>query len=128
MNPNVPEMQARLSRQVAQHPARTLTVLATVAAIGLALTALGFDNFVLGGGGRSDKLLIHTRGREPARSPTYRVVLRTMRSQLTINPAVRSVRVRPVPGSPREAVLAVGFGSADAGEREDAIGRIEANL
>jgi len=129
VKPNVPGMHARLSRLVAQHPARTLAVLAAIASLGFVATAAGLDNFVLGGGGKgSEKLLIQTSGREPARSPAYQVVLRTMRSQLSTNPAVHSLGLHYVAGQPRSAVLVVGFGDAGAGEREDAVGRIEADL
>jgi hypothetical protein len=117
----------RLRTTAAQHPGRALGVLVAVAVLGAALAAGWTDRLALtGANAKGAALRIDVRGDLPARSATFRVVVRTMRAQLSANPAVRAVRERRR-GAPNSTLLLVDFGIG--GHRRDvAIARIERNL
>lgn len=121
-------MGQQLRTIAARRPGRVLAALAAVAFICAVLAGNGIERLALDGSDDSrPALTIHLHGAQPARSPAYRVVVRTMRAQLSADPAVTAVRKRPVAGDPRATNLAVRLGVAGS-ERDSAVSRIERNL
>lgn len=120
-------MGERLRTTAAQHPGRALGVLAAVAVLGAALAAGWTDRLALStSDSKGAALQIQLRGGLPAQSATYRVAVRTMRIQLSGDPAVAAVRERRNSGA-GSTLLLVRF---DVGgrRRDAAIERIERNL
>ncbi|MGH2981814.1 MAG: hypothetical protein ACRDKV_07225, partial [Solirubrobacterales bacterium] len=116
-----------LRRTAARHPGRALGVLAAVAVLGSGLAAGWSDRLALSTtDSRTAPLRVEVRGGQPVGSPAFRVAVRTMRAQLTSNPAVAGVRERRR-GAPAGSVLLVRFEVA-GGRRDAAIARIERNL
>jgi hypothetical protein len=115
----------RLRSTAAQHPGRALGIIAAVAALGIALAAGATERLALSGSHDSrGALRIKVSGPLPPRAPAYRVAVRTMRTQLSVNPAVRAVRERQRGG---RVTLVVEFG-AEGQKRDAAIARIRRNL
>ncbi|MEK6277563.1 MAG: hypothetical protein AABM29_06080 [Actinomycetota bacterium] len=117
-----------LRTTAAGEPSLTLGVLAAVAVLGTALAARDVDRLSLSAAGapRGD-LIVEVREPAPAGSGAYRVAVQTMRLQLSADPAVASVRERPVRGHPRETALEVGL-KPEGHEQEEALERFERNL
>jgi len=116
---------ARLRTSAARHPERALGVLAAVAVLGAALAAGWTDRLTLSSASsQGPGLAVHVHGALPAGSPTYRIAVQVMRSQLDADPAVSTVRVRRRGAN---TTLLVDF---DVGgrRRDTAIGRIQHDL
>jgi hypothetical protein len=116
---------ARLRTIAAGRPGRALGVLAAVAVLGTAVAAGWTSRLTLSTVARSGPALqILLRGPMPAKAPAYRVAVRTMRSQLSTNQAVGSVRERRLKGDPDASLLLVRF-RVSGHARDDAISGIE---
>jgi hypothetical protein len=118
----------RLRTLAAGQPGRTLGTLAAVAVLGGAVAGGWTDRLTMSGPTQpGPALVVMARGSEPARSASYRVAIRTMRSQLSADAAVAAVRVRPVKGHPRRATLEISLAVTGA-DRDRAVERIQRNL
>lgn len=102
-------MGERLRTTAAQHPGRALGVLAAVAVLGTALAAGSTSRLALSTvASRGPALQIRVNGALPSGSAPFRVAIRTMRAQLSSDPAV--TRVVDV-GRPRQtSLMLVSFG------------------
>jgi hypothetical protein len=121
-------MGERLRTSAAQHPGRSLGVLAAVAVLCSALAAGWTERLALStADSKGPALEVVIRGGLPERSPAFRVAVSTMRSQLSANPAVGTVRMRQRGGSAGSTSLIVRFDVAGR-KRDAAIARIERNL
>jgi hypothetical protein len=121
----VASVGARLRTNAAQQPGRALGVLAAVALLGSALAAGWTDRLTLSSANdRGPGLEIHVRGALPAGSPTYRIAVQVMRSQLGADPNVGGVRVRHRGAT---TVLLVDF-KVGGRQRDAAISHIEHGL
>src|SRR2546430_17162626 len=119
---------ARLRTTAARRPGRALGVLAAVAVLGSALAAGWTDRLTLSTSESSGPALrIEARGPFAAKSPTFRVAVRTMRSQISTNKAVAGVREQRLKRNPDSSLLLVRF---DVGghARDAAIASIEHGL
>lgn len=121
-------MLGRIASYSAQRADRVLAGIA-VLAIGCGiLVGVGEDEMTLGGSGvRVAPLEIRVSGAVPVRSGPFKVTLGTMRSSLRATPGVVAVRRGPVSGRGRTTTLVVRL-SDDAGQAQEAVEEIEANL
>jgi hypothetical protein len=101
-------------------------VLAALAVLATAIAAGATERLALSGdGGAQQGLRIRVSGPPPASSPTFRVAVRTMRAQLSADPAVQSVRERRL--GRLGSLLLIGFGVGGQ-RRDEAIVRFRHNL
>lgn len=119
-------MGERLRRTAARQPGRAVGVLAAVAVLGTALAAGWTDRLALSTNATARAPLeIRVSGELAAESAAFRVAVRTMRSQLSADPAVAEVRERS--GERRSTLLVVRF-EVGGRRRDAAIARIERGL
>ena len=101
-------------------------MLAAIAVLGTAVAAGATERLALSSaGGAGPSLRIQASGPLPARSPAFRIAIRTMRARLAADPTVQAVRERR--RGPRAVTLLVAF-EVDGQRRDAAIARIRHNL
>ena len=121
-------MGERLRTIAGQHPGRAVGVLAALAVIATALSASLTDRLVLSTtDAKAPVLRIRAEGALAPRSAPFEVAVRTMRAQISTDPAVSAVRVAPHPKGGRSEVILVRLKGA-ARNRDAALARIQRNL
>ena len=121
-------MGERLRTIAGQHPGRAVGVLAALAVLATALSAGATDRLTLSTTeARTPVLHIRAAGALAPGSAPFQVAVRTMRTQLSADPAVSAVRVAPRRGREDFEVLLVRLKGAGR-NRDSALTRIQRNL
>ena len=127
---NVSGVVARLADLALRRPWALLGGNLAVLAVAVVLAAgapdrLGVGSLDVNGGPSEPDLIVATTGKTPVRSGVYRVALQVISSQVRSDPAVASVRRGKVSANGRSTALLVTLEPDDAGDRQEAVDRIE---
>ena len=121
-------MGERLRTISGQHPGRATGVLAALAVLATALSAGWTDRLTVSTiDAKAPILRIHVRGDLRPGSAPFQVAVRTMRAQISTDPAVSAVRPAPHREGAGSEVLLVRL-EAGGRNRDAALGRIQRNL